>query len=208
MQRGLEGEDDRGTDGACRRCGADPLVGAVPESAPRLAARSCPETLLAVQEMVLRRLDEPCLRAECGSTGDRVFDRGILDELASMLDDPELDAYLALLEPTVAPRLDKLARQFEAGERGGMMETAHALAGGAACYGLRALSLVARRLENGALSEPKEALGQAIAEAAALVEASLSAVARWRCRLFADRSDERATAPAGSDALTVAAEGS
>ncbi len=116
-----------------------------------------------------------------------VFDRAVLDELASMLDDAEIDAYLALLEPTVAPRVAALLRQVEAGEINGMVETAHALAGGAACYGLSALSAAARMVEYGARSEPQAALCRVIGAAAGLVEMSLSAVFRWRLQSRAER---------------------
>ena len=110
-----------------------------------------------------------------------IFDCTILDELADMLDDDqELDSYLALLEPTVRPRVAALVRQSAAGELAGMLMTAHALAGGSACYGLCALSAAARQAEEGArTADPGEAR-QGVLEAVALVETSLSAVSRWR----------------------------
>ncbi len=110
-----------------------------------------------------------------------IFDCTILDELADMLDDDqELDSYLALLEPTVRPRVAALVRQSAAGELAGMLMTAHALAGGAACYGLCALSAAARQAEEGARTAHPEEAHQGVLEAVALVEASLSAVSRWR----------------------------
>ena len=147
---------------------------------------------------------ETCEPCGCGA-GEWVFDRGVLDELASMLDDDELDSYLALLEPTVAPRVEKLLRQFEAGDDAGMVETAHALAGGAACYGLAALSGLARQVENGVRNQPGEVTYRAISEAAGLVEASLSAVFRWRCRSRVDRAGGIEPSAAEACILTAAA---
>jgi HPt (histidine-containing phosphotransfer) domain-containing protein len=110
-----------------------------------------------------------------------VFDPTILDELADMLDDDgELDGYLALLEPTVRPRINTLVRQSAAGEMAGLLVTAHALAGGAACYGLIALSAAARRVEDGARMAQPEAARKGVAEAARLMDASLAAVSHWR----------------------------
>ncbi len=102
-----------------------------------------------------------------------------------MLDDEELDSYIALLAPTILPRVETLRCQLEADNLSGMVETAHALSGGSACYGLFALSSVARQVENGARSEPAESLRRLIRDAAVLVDDSLSAVLRWRCRLRA-----------------------
>ncbi len=110
-----------------------------------------------------------------------VFDCTILDELAEMLDDDEeLDGYLALLEPTVRPRITTLTRQIAMGEMAGLLVTAHALAGGAACYGLCALSAAARRVEEGARTAQPEMARKGVTEAVRLVEASLSAVSSWR----------------------------
>jgi len=176
MKRGLENAGDRevGRDG--RHAVADPTGAgvAVPGEAPCFDARRCPTSLEALSDWGHARSwrGETCDRCDCG-VGERVFDRGILDELASMLDDDELDSYLALLEPTVAPRVEKLLRLLEAGDATGMVETAHALAGGAACYGLSALSMLARQVENGVRSEPRETIYRAIAEAAGLVDESL-----------------------------------
>ena len=137
----------------------------------------------------LSRGDDPCRQCD-GAGVSAVFDPGVLDDLATVLDDAELDAYLALLEPTVTPRVERLARQMEAGEWTGVLETAHALAGGAACYGLTALSAAARVVESGARTCHVELLREAVAEARDLVEASLAAVSRWRCRWKLDRQTD------------------
>ncbi len=122
----------------------------------------------------------------CASGGsDLVFDGSILDEMASMMDDDELDSYIALLAPTVVPRIEGLRDQLEGGDMNGLVETAHALTGGAACYGLCALSTVARQIETRAHSESAEALCRMICQAASLVDESLAAVMGWRCRLRA-----------------------
>jgi HPt (histidine-containing phosphotransfer) domain-containing protein len=119
--------------------------------------------------------------ATADARGLLVFDRTILDELADMLDDDEeLDGYLALLEPTVRPRITTLVRQSAAGEMAGLLVTAHALAGGAACYGLTALSAAARQVEDGARNAQPEAAHRGVAEAVRLAEASLTAVSYWR----------------------------
>ena len=163
------------------RCGTVPVKPANPERG-------------AVAGPVHSGLPDPCAHGlercpnwGCASTSD-VFDRGILDDLATMLDDHELDAYLALLEPTVAPRIEKLAFQLEAGNLAGLLETAHALAGGAACYGLTALTEAARMVERAARATQKEAVHEAVTAAAGLVDASLIAVRRWRCRWGFDRA--------------------
>ena len=134
---------------------------------------------------------ERCPAGDCGSTS-AVFDRSVLDDLASMLDVEELDAYLALLEPTVAPRIEKLFSDLDEGNLVGLLETAHALTGGAACYGLTALSEAARTIEQGARAAPRavqlELLRQAVAAAAGLLDSSLVAVRRWRCRVEYDRA--------------------
>ncbi len=115
-----------------------------------------------------------------GAVVPPVFDRSVLEELAGMIDDEELESYLALLEATVRPRVASLEHHLAAGDTRGMLATAHALAGGAACYGLAGLSAVARRIETGARNRQLEAAGCAVAEASALVEASLAAVWQWR----------------------------
>ena len=198
MNRGPENKGGCGSDrnGSLRAAESIAAV-AVPAAAPGFDGARCPTAFETRGAPELGR--GQCRdHAGCG-VSEGVFDRGILDELASMLDDAELESYLALLEPTVTPRVEKLRRQFEAGEVGGLVETAHALAGGAACYGLSALSAVARQVENGARSEPRETLYRAVAEAADLVDASLSAVFRWRCRWRADRAS-----PGGSFSASVA----
>ena len=178
----------------------------VPGALSCFDAGRCPTSLEGAGAWDLARAwrGETCFQCNCGVSA-RVFDRGILDELASMLDDDELDSYLALLEPTVAPRVDKLSHQLEAGDVTGMVETAHALAGGAACYGLSALSAVARLVEHGARTEPRETIFRAVAEAAGLVEASLAAVFRWRCRSRATRAGGLAPSAAEACILTGAA---
>ena len=180
MSRDIEREGERSPDGAGRQPCADPGEAAL------FAPLPCPSSLEALKSMALPWRGELCHSGDCPAS-ELIFDRGILDELASMLDDDELDSYLALLEPTVAPRVKRLRRLLEDGEFNGLVETAHALTGGAACYGLAALSAVARRIENGAREEPKEILFRAIDEAVALAEASLSAVLRWRCRIRLER---------------------
>lgn len=134
-----------------------------------------------------------CRHRDCGAR-TAVFDPCILDDLATVLDDAELDAYLALLEPTVGPRVERLGGLLEAGEWVGLLETAHALAGGAACYGLIALSAAARAVESGARATQVETLRGAVTEARDLVEESLSAVSRWRCRWKLDRPGEGSVA--------------
>ena len=109
-----------------------------------------------------------------------VFDRGVLDDLAAALDESELDAYLALLESTILPRVAQMLRHVAVGEVEGLLESAHALTGGAGCYGLVALSAAARAVEADARAVRLDALKEAVAEVAALVEVSLTAVARWR----------------------------
>ncbi len=198
MNRGPENKGGCGSDrnGSLRATESIAAV-AVPGGVPGFDGARCPTSFETPGVSVSGR--GPCCdHAGCG-VSEGVFDRGILDELASMLDDAELESYLALLEPTVTPRVEKLRRQFEAGEVGELVETAHALAGGAACYGLSRLSAVARQVENGARSEPRETLYRAVVEATDLVDASLSAVFRWRCRWRADRSS-----PGGSFSASVA----
>lgn len=208
MKRGLENEDGREVGREGRQIAADPAdAGALlPVAASCFDAGRCPTSLEASSAWGHARSwrSETCDQCDCGVV-DRVFDRGILDELASMLDDDELDSYLALLEPTVAPRVEKLVRQFEAGDATGIVETAHALAGGAACYGLSALSALARQVENGVRSEPREAIYRAISEASGLVEESLAAVFRWRCRFRADRAGGIVPSAAEACILTAAA---
>ena len=176
-------------------------------SSPGLAGVGCPTTLEAIdrgQGQAWR--GEVCDPDAC-DISESVFDTGILDDLASELDLGELEAYLALLEPTVTPRLDKMARQLEAEDLDGLVHTAHALAGGSACYGLAALSAVARRIEIGARCEGRDTLARAIAEAAALARDSLAAVVRWRCRLRATRTASLTPSAAAACILTAAAGG-
>ena len=197
MSRDIEREGERSPDGGNRQPCAEPGVAAL------FAALPCPSSLEALKSVALPWRGELCHACGC-SDSELIFDRGILDELASMLDDDELDSYLALLEPTVAPRVKRLRRLLEDGEINGLIETAHALTGGAACYGLAALSAVARRIENGAREEPKEILHRAIDEAAALVEVSLSAVLRWRCRIRLERLGGQSSSVAAACILTGA----
>jgi HPt (histidine-containing phosphotransfer) domain-containing protein len=123
-----------------------------------------------------------CLSGNCVAATDDIFDRGILDDLGDVLDDGEIDSYLALLRPTVVPRVALLVRQIESDQREGLLEVAHALSGGAACYGLVALSAAARIAERSAAAAQWEVVARAVADAAAVVDASLVAVEQWRCR--------------------------
>ena len=176
-------------------------------SPPGPAGVDCPTTLEAASSGDGRAWrGEVCVPETC-LFNDSIFDTGILDDLASELDEVELEAYLALLEPTVAPRLDRMAVQLEAEDLDGLVHTAHALAGGSACYGLAALSAVARRIEIGARSEERDALARAIAEAAVLARESLAAVVRWRCRLRAAHTVGVASSAAAACILTAAAVG-
>ena len=206
MNRGLVAEDDHGLRRVTRESVSDPIGTTVPGVSSCCGPVRCLAATagaVAVGAAAAAWRDGQCPSCE-SEVGSALFDRGILDELASMLDDDEIDSYLALLEPTVTPRVEKLLRQQEAGEINGVVETAHALAGGAACYGLLALSAVARLVETGARSEPREALYRAVTEAANLVEASLAAVFRWRCRSRADRDGALTPSPAEARTLTGA----
>ncbi len=124
-------------------------------------------------------------KGQGGRDGDRglVFDDSVLDDLADILDVAELDSYLALLEPTVRPRVEALVAQLEAGDESGLLVTAHALSGGAACYGLIALSAAARQIEAATRGAQPDVVCRGVADASALVEASLAAVWLWRGRV-------------------------
>ncbi|MEI6985596.1 MAG: Hpt domain-containing protein [Rhodospirillaceae bacterium] len=128
---------------------------------------------------------DTCDDRVCGATSV-VFDSGVLDDLATVLDDVELDAYLVLLESTVLPRVAQLQVQLAAGEYEGMEATAHGLNGGAGCYGLVALSAHARLIEVSVRVGDLWILPNAVAEVAEMVAASLTAVTSWRCRLKND----------------------
>lgn len=206
MNRGLGAGDDHGLGRLARESAADPIgtsVSGLSSWCGPVRCLAATTGTVAVGDTAAAWRDGQCL--SCGSeAGSAVFDRGILDELASMLDDDEIDSYIALLEPTVTPRVEKLLCQLEAGEISGVVETAHALAGGAACYGLSALSAVARLVETGARSESRDTIHRAVTEAANLVDASLSAVFRWRCRSRADRDGGLAPSVAEACILTAA----
>lgn len=133
---------------------------------------------------------ETAQQAEWGARRDDiVFDGTILDELASMFNDDELNDYLALLEPTVQRRVHDLSLCLESCDWQGLLDASHALAGGAACYGLIELSAVARLAENGARCLEIDAVRTAVSRVDRLAAESLRAVAHWRRRLEAARAE-------------------
>ncbi|MEI8396608.1 MAG: hypothetical protein WCF85_17890, partial [Rhodospirillaceae bacterium] len=69
-----------------------------------------------------------------------------------------------------------------------LLKTAHALSGGAGCYGLIALSSGARFIENSVNTATAESLSRAIAEIAGLLAGSLAEVAHWHARWLAERA--------------------
>lgn len=108
-----------------------------------------------------------------------LFDRRVLDDLADALTPAELAEYLALLHPTVKRRLHDLLSFQDRINWDEFHHAAHALAGGAACYGLTGLSAAARRLETAARIRDQLALKGLLEELVALTEPSLDVVADW-----------------------------
>ncbi|MEI8395907.1 MAG: hypothetical protein WCF85_14295 [Rhodospirillaceae bacterium] len=53
----------------------------------------------------------------CPLPGPDIFDRSVLDELAEVLNESELVAYLELLDSTVVPRVALLRQLFEKGDK-------------------------------------------------------------------------------------------